>query len=185
MFDLLSRNWWTLVVRGIFAIIFGILAFVWPELTLVTLVIFFGAYALVDGIFAIFGAIGGWGEKDDHWLLLLGGLLGVGIGIMTFRAPGMTTILLLIYIAAWGLSTGILEFVVAIRLRNEIKGEWLMILSGIASVLFALLLMIFPAAGALGLLWLIAGYAVVFGAILIGLGLKPRGLRSQTKTAKP
>jgi len=185
MFDLLSRYWWTLVLRGIFAILFGILAFVWPGITLVTLVIFFGVYAFVDGIFAIVNAIGGWGKRDDHWLLLLGGLLGVGIGIITFRAPVITTIALLIYIAAWALSTGILEFVAAIRLRNEIKGEWLMILSGIASVLFALLLMIFPAAGALGLLWLIAGYAVVFGAILIGLGLKLRGLRSQTKTAKP
>jgi len=185
MFDLLSRYWWTLVLRGIFAILFGILAFVWPGITLVTLVIFFGVYALVDGILAIINAIGGWGKRDDHWLLLLGGLLGVGIGIITFRAPGITTIALLIYIAAWALSTGILEFVAAIRLRNEIKGEWLMILSGTASVLFAILLMTFPAAGALGLLWLIAGYAVVFGVILIGLGLKLRGLRSQTKTAKP
>jgi uncharacterized membrane protein HdeD (DUF308 family) len=184
MFDLLSRSWWTLVVRGIFAILFGILAFLWPGLTVVTLVIFFGAYALVDGIFAIVGAIGGWGKRDDHWLLLLGGLVGVGIGILTFRAPGVTTMLLVIYIAAWGLSTGILEIVAAIRLRNEIKGEWWLILSGIASVLFALLLMIFPGAGALSLIWLIASYAVVFGAMLIGLGLKLRWHRSQRKTAK-
>jgi uncharacterized membrane protein HdeD (DUF308 family) len=184
MFDLLSRNWWTLVVRGILAIIFGILAFLWPGLTLVTLVIFFGAYALTDGIFAIFGAIRGWGERDDHWLLLLGGLLSVGMGIITFRAPGMTTILLLIYIAAWALATGILMFAAAIRLRKEIKGEWWLILSGIASIAFALLLMTFPAAGALGLLWLIAMYAVVLGAILIALGLKLRGLRSRPKPAQ-
>jgi len=184
MFDLLSRSWWTLVVRGIFAILFGILAFCWPGLTVVTLVIFFGAYALVDGIFAIVGAIGGWGKRDDHWLLLLGGLLGVGIGILTFRAPGITAMLLVIYIAAWGLSTGILEIVAAIRLRNEIKGEWWLILSGIASVLFALLLMIFPGAGALSLIWLIASYAIVFGVMLIGLGLKLRWHRSQRKTAK-
>ena len=184
MFDLLSRYWWTLVVRGIFAVIFGILAFAWPGLTLVTLVILFGAYAFVDGIFAIVGAIGGWGERDDHWLLLLGGLLGVGVGIMTFRAPGITTLLLLIYIAAWALATGILEIVAAIRLRKEIKGEWWLILSGIASIVFALLLMTFPAVGALGLLWLIAIYAVVFGAILIALGLKLRGLRSQPKPAQ-
>ena len=88
MFDLLSRSWWTLVVRGIFAILFGILAFCWPGLTVVTLVIFFGTYTLVDGILAIVGAIRGWGKRDDHWLLLLGGLLGVGIGILTFRASG-------------------------------------------------------------------------------------------------
>jgi uncharacterized membrane protein HdeD (DUF308 family) len=181
MFDSLSRSWWSLVVRGIFAIIFGILAFVWPGLTLVTLVILFGAYAFVDGIFAIFGAIGGWGERDDHWLLLLEGLLGVGIGIITFAAPGVTAVGLLLYIVAWSLATGVLEIAAAIRLRKEIKGEGWLILSGIASIVFALLLMIFPAAGALGFLWLIAIYALVFGVILIALGLKLRGLRSQPK----
>ena len=183
MFDLLSRYWWTLVVRGILAIIFGILAFAWPGLTLQTLVIFFGAYVLVEGIFSISGAIGGWGEREDHWLLLLEGLLGVGIGIMTFRAPGITTILLLMYIAAWGLVTGALEIVAAIRLREVIKGEWWLMFSGICSIVFALLLMFFPDAGALGLLWLIAIYAVVFGATLAALGLKLRGLRSQSKPA--
>ena len=179
MLDLLSRYWWTLVVRGVIALIFGILAFVWPGLTLASLVILFGAFVLMDGIFAIVGAIGGWGERDDHWLLLLGGLLGVGIGIMTFRAPGITTTLLLMFIAAWALATGVLEIIAAIRLRKEIKGEWWLILSGITSIVLALVLMIFPDAGALGLLWLIASYAVLFGAMIIALGLKLRWLRSQ------
>jgi uncharacterized membrane protein HdeD (DUF308 family) len=181
MFDLLSRYWWTLVLRGIFGIIFGILAFVWPGLTLATLVILFGAYALVDGIFAIVGAISGWGKRDDHWLLLLEGLLGVGMGILTFRAPGITAIVLLMYIAAWALATGVLEIIGAIRLRKEVKGEFWLILSGVASIVFALVLMIFPVAGALSLLWLISVYAVVFGVMLIAGGLKLRGLRSHPK----
>jgi len=184
MFDLLSRYWWTLVVRGIFAIVFGIVAFFWPGLTLTTLVILFGAYALVDGVLAVVGAIGGWGKRDDHWLLLLEGLLGIGIGILTFRTPGITAIVLLMFIAAWALATGVLEIVVAIRLRKEIKGEFWLILSGIASIVFATLLMIFPVAGALSLLWLISVYAVVFGVMLIASGFKLHGLRSHPKPAQ-
>ena len=181
MFDLLSRYWWTLVVRGILAVVFGILAIVWPGITLATLVIFFGAYILVDGIFGMVGAIGSWGNRDDHWLLLLEGLLGVGIGILTFRAPQVTGMVLLMFIAAWALATGVLEIVAAIRLRKEIQGEIWLILSGLASVVFALVLMIFPAAGALSLLWLISIYAVVFGIVLFAGGLKLRSLRSQQK----
>jgi uncharacterized membrane protein HdeD (DUF308 family) len=178
MFDLLSRYWWTLVVRGMLAIVFGILALIWPGITLRTLVIFFGAYAFADGLFAIVGAIGGWGNRDDHWLLLLEGLLGVGIGILTFRAPQITGRVLLMFIAAWALATGVLEIVGAIRLRKEIKGEFWLILSGVVSIVFAALLMIFPTAGALSLLWLISIYTVVFGVMLVGGGLKLRRLRS-------
>jgi len=179
MFDMLSRYWWTLVARGVLAVVFGILALIWPGITLATLVIFFGAYILVDGILAIVGAIGGWGDRDDHWLLLLEGLLGVGIGILTFRAPQVTAMVLLMFIAAWALATGVLEIVAAIRLRKEIQGEFWLILSGLASVVLALVLMIFPAAGALGLLWMISIYAVVFGVVLMAGGLKLRRLRSQ------
>jgi uncharacterized membrane protein HdeD (DUF308 family) len=181
MFDLLSRYWWTLVVRGMLAVVFGILALIWPGITLATLVTFFGAYILVDGIFGVVGAIGGWGNRDDHWLLLLEGLLGVGIGILTFRAPRITSMVLLMFIAAWALATGVLEIVAAIRLRKEIQGEFWLILSGLASVAFALLLMIFPTAGALSLLWLISIYAVVFGVILMAGGLKLRRLRTRQK----
>jgi uncharacterized membrane protein HdeD (DUF308 family) len=106
MFDLLARNWWVLVVRGVMAILFGVLAFIWPGITLTVLVLLFGAYALVDGIFAVVLAIGGWQERDDRWLLLLEGILGVGIGIMTALAPELTGVGLLLYIAAWSLATG-------------------------------------------------------------------------------
>ena len=183
MFDLLTRNWWALVVRGVMAILFGVLAFSWPGITLAILVLLFGAYALVDGIFAIVLAIGGWKERDDRWLLLLEGILGMGIGIMTYLAPEITGVGLLLYIAAWSLATGVLKIAAAIRLRRRIEGEWWLALSGAASVVFAGIAMWNPVAGALGLLGLIASYALVFGAVLIVLGFKVRRLRGHLKEA--
>ena len=183
MLDILSRYWWAYVVRGIFAILFGILAYAWPGITLATLIIFFGVYVLMDGILLVIKTIGNWGERDDRWLLLLEGLLGVGIGVMTLVVPGITAVVLTFYIAAWSLATGVLEIAAAIRLRKEIENEWWLILSGVVSILFAILLMVFPGAGALGLIWLIATYAIIFGVILIIAGVKLRGLRSRFKGA--
>jgi len=180
MVEVLSRYWWAYVVRGLFAVLFGVLAYAWPAITLATLVIFFGAYVLIDGILLIIKATARWGGKGERWLLLLEGLLGIGIGIITFVAPGITALGLVLYIAAWSLATGVLEIAAAARLRHEIKGEAWMIVSGIASILFAVLLMFFPGAGALGLLWLIAAYAIVFGVVLVILGIKLRGHRSQS-----
>ena len=184
MLDVLSRYWWAYVVRGILAILFGILAYAWPGITLATLIILFGAFAFVDGIFLIIKTIGNWGGRDDRWLLLLEGLLGIGIGLLAFIAPGVTTFALVFYIAVWSLATGVLEIATAIRLRKEIQGEGWMILSGIASILFALLLMVFPGAGALGLIWLIAAYAIIFGVLLILLGFKLRRARKISQPAK-
>ena len=183
MFDLLSRYWWIVALRGAIAVIFGMLAFIWPEITLETLILFFGAYVLMDGIFSIIHAIGGWKERDDRWLLLLEGLLGVGVGISTYRAPGITATGLLLYIAAWSLAMGILKIAAAIRLRKVIEREWWLASSGIASVLLAMLLMWFPAAGALGFLWLIASYAFIFGVILLAVGFKLRWLSVRKKEA--
>ena len=184
MLDVLSRYWWVYVVRGILAILFGILAYAWPGITLATIIILFGAYVFVDGIFLIIKTIGNWGDRDDRWLLLLEGLLGIGIGLLAFIAPGVTTFALVFYIAVWSLATGVLEIATAIRLRKEIQGEGWMILSGIASILFALLLMVFPGAGALGLIWLIAVYAIIFGVLLILLGFKLRRARKISQPAK-
>jgi uncharacterized membrane protein HdeD (DUF308 family) len=186
MLEMLSRYWWAFVVRGIFAILFGILAYAWPGITLATLVIFFGAYVLIDGILLLIKTIGNWSERGDRWLLLLEGLLGIGIGVITLVAPGITAVVLIFYIAAWSLATGVLEIAAAIRLRKEIQGEGWMILSGIASIVFAILVMFFPGVGALGLLWLIAAYAIIFGVMLVILGFRLRGHRSRSKgvTAK-
>jgi uncharacterized membrane protein HdeD (DUF308 family) len=177
MFELLARNWWALILRGVMAILFGVLAFIWPGITLGALVLLFGAYALVDGIFAIVLALGGWKERDDRWLLLLEGLLGVAVGIMTALAPEVTSIGLLLFIAAWSLATGILRIAAAIRLRRHIEGEWWLALSGVAAIAFAGIVMWNPAAGALGFLWTIASFAIAIGVVLVMLGFKVRGLR--------
>jgi len=172
MFAVFSRNWWLLVLRGIAAVIFGVLAFVWPGITLFTLVLLFGAYAFMDGIFLIVHSISGRKEKEDWWMLLIGGIMGVIIGVITFLTPGVTTIVLLIYIAAWALAMGVLEVIAAIRLRKVLTHEILLVLSGIASIVFAFLLMLFPASGALGLVWLIGIYAIVLGIALTVLGFE-------------
>jgi uncharacterized membrane protein HdeD (DUF308 family) len=184
MFELLARNWWVLVLRGVIAILFGVLAFILPGITLAALVLLFGVYVLADGIFAIVLAIGGWKERDDRWLLLLEGILGVGIGVMTFLAPEITSVGLLLFIAAWSLATGILKIEAAIRLRRHIEGEWWLVLSGVASILFAGILMWNPVAGALGLLWFIASFVIAFGVVLIMLGFKVRSARAHLKAAK-
>ncbi len=184
MFDLLTRNWWLLIARGILAILFGVLAFIRPGITLATVVLFFGTYVFVDGIFSIVLALGGWEEKNDRWLLLLQGMIGVGIGMITFWAPEITALSLVLYIAAWSLAVGVLQIAAAIRLRKEIEGEWWLALSGGASLLFAGILMWNPIAGALGLLWVIAGYAILYGAIQIVLGFRVHGLRGALRRAE-
>jgi uncharacterized membrane protein HdeD (DUF308 family) len=175
--ELLARHWWVLLVRGLAAIGFGILAFVWPGVTLASLVIVFGAYALEDGVFAIVGAIRG-GGRQPWWLLVLEGLVGIGIGVLTLVAPGVTALALLFYIAIWAIATGVLQIAAAIALREEIEGEWLLGLGGLASVLFGALLVARPGAGALAVLWLIGAWALVFGVLLVILSFRVRGLRS-------
>lgn len=172
MLELFTRNWWAPIVRGIVAILFGVLAFRWPGLTLFTLVLLFGAFAVIDGIFALVMAVGGWSKRDDHWLLLLEGLFGCFIGVLAYRAPGLTVVTLVLYIAAWSLITGVLKIVSAIRLRKEMEHEWLLILSGLLSLAFALVLMARPIAGALAMTWLIGIYAIVLGVMQIIFGFQ-------------
>jgi uncharacterized membrane protein HdeD (DUF308 family) len=179
MITAVARNWWVFLVRGLAAILFGILAFLWPGITLFVLVLFWGAYALVDGIFALIAAFSGQAAQQRWWVLLLEGLLGIAAGIVTFLWPGMTAIALLYLIAAWAIVGGVLEIAAAIRLRQEIEGEWLLALSGVASIIFGVLMVIWPGAGALAVVWLIAGYAIVFGVLMIALAFR---LRSWSKS---
>lgn len=173
---LLARNWWMLLVRGIIAIVFGVLLWFLPEISLVTLVLLFGIYVLADGILGIWTAFTGRKRHEDWWVLLLWGVVGVGIGLLTFFVPRLTALALLFYIAIWAIATGILEIVAAIRLRREITGEWLLILGGLLSIAFGILLMAQPAAGALALLWLIGAYAILFGILLVVLAFRARSL---------
>jgi len=172
----LARNWWLLAIRGVLSILFGIAAFVWPGLTLTVLVILFGAYAVVDGIFAIIAGISGRNQYERWWLLIIEGIAGIAVGVLTFVWPDITALVLLIFIAAWAIVTGIFEIAAAIRLRRYIEGEWLLALAGIASVIFGILLVLFPGAGALAVVWLIATYAVIFGILMIVLAFRLRSL---------
>lgn len=177
---ILARNWWVLLLRGLVAIAFGVLAWIQPGITIAALVLLFGAYTLVDGVLGAWTAIAGRKEHEHWWVLLLWGVVGIAVGVMTFVAPGVTAFALLFYIAIWAVATGVLQLVAAVRLRKEIAGEWLLALGGLASVVFGVLLMAQPGAGALALVWLIATYAVVFGIVLVLLAFKLRGLRSRT-----
>ncbi|MET0212431.1 MAG: HdeD family acid-resistance protein [Vicinamibacterales bacterium] len=176
-----SRNWWTLALRGLLAVLFGILTFVWPGITLLSLVFLFGAYAITDGILAIAAGVRG-REQNRWWLLLIHGIFGVIAGVLTFVWPGITALLLLGLIAGWALFTGVMEIVAAIQMRKHIRGEWLLALSGAMSVLFGVLLLLNPAAGALAVVWIIGAYAIFFGVLLLALGFKLRGLE---RTAHP
>ena len=171
----LARNWWALALRGLTAILFGIAALVVPHIALVVLIALFGAYALVDGVFAIVSALRAAERHLRWWPLLVEGLAGIVLGALTFVWPGVTALVLLYFIASWALVTGVFEIVAAIRLRQGITGEWLLWLSGVLSVVFGLLLIIFPGAGALTVVWLIGIYALVFGVLLVGLALRLRG----------
>jgi uncharacterized membrane protein HdeD (DUF308 family) len=163
-------------LRGLAAIVFGVLAFVWPAITLWALVLLFGAYMLVDGIFAIVAAVRAAGREARWWLLLIEGVLGVLAGLVAAFWPGLTALALLYFIAAWAIVSGILEIAGAIRLRREIEGEWALGLSGALSLLFGVLLVVIPApAGLLSLVWLIGAYALAFGVLLLVLAFRLRG----------
>ena len=181
---LLARHWWAVGLRGLAAIIFGILALAAPGVTLIVLIAFFGAYALIDGILAVFLAIRG-RENHRNWgWLLVEGIAGILIGILTFRWPGVTVFVLLAFIAAWAIITGIMEIFQAIELRRTNNNEWLLILGGAASVIFGLILLLFPSAGALALIVVIGLYAIIFGLLLVGLAWRLRGMTQRRLALK-
>jgi uncharacterized membrane protein HdeD (DUF308 family) len=169
----LAENWWLLLLRGIAAIAFGVLAFGWPGLTLLTLVFMWGFYAIADGVLALWAAIASrGGEIAPRWWLAVVGIAGVVAGALTFVWPGMTALVLLMFIASWAIVVGVLQIWGAIRLRKEIEGEWLLGLSGLLSIAFGVIMFAQPGAGALALVWLIAWFAVLAGCVYIGLAFQ-------------
>jgi uncharacterized membrane protein HdeD (DUF308 family) len=182
MVDTLSRSWWIVALRGVVAILFGIGCFAWPGITLLVLVAFFGAYMFVDGVIALAQAVRFRHDRERWPMLALEGVLGIAIGVLTFFWPGLTALAWLYTIAAWAIVTGILEIVFAIRLRKVIRGEWLVALTGVASIALGILLAMMPLAGLLAWVWVIGAYAIVFGALMIALAFR---LRSAGSTAAP
>ena len=174
MLHILARNWWALALRGLAALGFGVMVFIWPGITLLALVTLFGAYALVDGILAILVAVRAAGRQQQWGAMLVEGVIGMLVAGLAFFWPALTVLALLYLIATWSILTGIFEIAAAIRLRREITGEWLLALGGTASILFGLLLIVLPGAGALAVLWLIGGYALVFGVLLLFLAFRLR-----------
>jgi uncharacterized membrane protein HdeD (DUF308 family) len=174
MVTVLARNWGLVAVRGVIALAFGLLTIARPGITLAVLVILFGAYALVDGLFAVWSALAN-RRGEPHWVaLLLAGLAGIVIGIVTFLMPGVTALFLLYLIAAWAIIRGAAEIAMAIQLRKVLTGEWLLGLAGVLSVLFGLFLVMFPGPGALAVVLWIGIWAVVLGAVIIALAFRLR-----------
>jgi uncharacterized membrane protein HdeD (DUF308 family) len=175
MLQSLTGNWWALGIRGVAGIIFGLCTFFLPGITLVTLVLLFGAYALVDGLFNIAGFFR---DAAHHWALLLEGAIGIVVGILTFAWPAVTAIVLLYLIAFWAMFTGFFEIIAGIRLRKMIANEWLMVTLGVISVIFGAFILIAPGAGALAIVLWIGAYALVFGILLLALAFRLKGHRT-------
>ena len=174
MLHALARNWWLILLRGICAILFGVLAFIWPGITLLTLALLYGIFALIEGGLALAAAIMG-GAPAPRWWLAVAGLLGIAVGILTIMMPGMTAIFLVLFIAAWAIVSGIMQIVGAIRLRKEIDNEWMLVAAGAISVAFGVLVALQPVLGALSLVFVIGAYAIIYGIALVALAFRLRG----------
>src|SRR4051812_39918318 len=174
MVERLASNWWAVALRGVLAIVFGVLAFAWPGITADVLVAFFGAYALVDGVFALIAALRSSHLGPRWWSLVAEGVVGIGAAAIAFFLPAVAALWLVWVIALWAIVTGLLKIVAALRLRAEIENEWSLGLSGLGSVAFGILLAAWPTAGAVALVWLIGAYAVMFGLLQLWLSLRLR-----------
>jgi uncharacterized membrane protein HdeD (DUF308 family) len=169
----LADNWWLLLLRGIAAVAFGVLAFFWPGLTLITLTWLWGAYALTDGVIAIWAALNAsGGDAGPRWWLGLSGVVSILAGFVAFYYTGMTTLVLLMFIAIWATIIGAIQIWGAIALRSVLQREWLLVLSGALSIAFGVILMVQPGTGALAFVWMIAWYAIFFGCLYVGLAFR-------------
>ena len=179
----LSDNWWVILLRGIVGVIFGLVAFVSPGATLLALVFVWGAYALVDGAFALYMTYLAARQERRWWPYLLEGLAGIGAGALAFVVPGITALALLYLIAAWAIVTGIVEIVAAVDLRKQIQNEWLLGLAGALSIIFGIVVAVMPDAGALAVVWTVGAYALLFGITLVVLAFRVRSLGKRLRSA--
>ncbi len=176
---------WSLIVRGILAIIFGILVWVWPRITLLVLLILFGIFALASGVFALTAAYQAFRKHRGWWLLGLSGVLGIGAGIVAFVWPGETALILLYIIAVWAIVTGVSEIVAAFNAEHTSFDEWLLVLGGVLSIIFGILLFIFPGVGLLALVWLIGLYAILYGVDLLVSAFTAGGIQRAMRRPRP
>ena len=181
----LVRNWWALALRGVFAVLFGLIAFLMPGVTLAALVLMFGAYSLVDGVFSIIAGIRAAERRERWWPFALEGLLDILVGLIAFFMPAAAAFALLFVVAAWAIITGVLRISAAIRLRKEIRGEWMLILSGALSVLLGIFLIFLPGAGFVTLVWWLGAYATIYGITLLTLAFRLRAHRNRLGSARP
>ncbi|HXJ83374.1 MAG TPA: HdeD family acid-resistance protein [Candidatus Methylomirabilis sp.] len=180
----LVRNWWAVLIRGLAAIVFGLIAFLAPGFMVLWLALLFGAYALVDGVFAIIAGIRAAERHERWWPFALEGLASIIVGIIALVMPVAAAIALLYFVAAWAILTGVLRISAAIRLRKEIRGEWFLILNGALSVLLGILIIARPGAGLITLVWVLGAYAIVYGAMLVALSFKLRSHRQRMGAAR-
>lgn len=178
MNELLSKSWRGLAVRGTVSMLFGILVALWPDLTLVWLIVMFAAYAVIGGLVSVTTAVQNRKGTEGWWLVLLLGLVSIGAGVIAIMVPDLTALVLLLVIGVTALTTGILDIAMAIRLRKVIRGEGLLFLSGFVSVMFGISVFFFPGAGALALVWLISIYAIVTGGLLLLLSWRARSWKN-------
>jgi uncharacterized membrane protein HdeD (DUF308 family) len=177
MIAVLTRNWWALALRGIFAILFGLAALAMPGITLAAIIWLFGAYAVADGVFAIVVGLRAVERHQRSWPLMLEGIVDIAAGVTAVTWPALTALLLLYLVSVWAMVTGILEIVAAIRLRRHIKGEWMLAVNGVISVLLGAFLIAPPRVGILTVVYWIGAYALIFGVMLLALGLRLRRLQ--------
>jgi uncharacterized membrane protein HdeD (DUF308 family) len=179
----LARYWWVFILRGVLAIAFGVVAFISPPTTIAVLVFFFGVWALVDGAFHIAGAIQDRSQNRSFWLSVLEGAVSIIAGVLALVFPSAAALSILLLISAWSIVTGVLEVVMAIRLREQMTGELWLAIAGILSIVFGVLLFLYPSSGAITIVWIIGAFAIAFGISLIALGWRLRGIHKRTAAA--
>ena len=189
MIKSISKYWWVFVLRGLIAVVFGLAALLWPALTLGIMVLLFGLFALLEGLLTVVTSFGK-GDEKGGWTLLFEGLVGLlvcvivllGTSLGSILWPRVAAVMLVFYIAGWAILAGLFKIITAFRIRKEIKGEWMVVLSGLISILFGLILVLRPATGVLAVAWLIGIFAILLGIFQFLLGLKFRKMGSSFRS---
>ena len=174
MNNVLTRYWWVLIVRGIFGVAFGLIALSLPRVTFLGLVLFFGAYLFADGVMALLLGAQNFGDGKHWWMFIVEGLLGIGLGVLTWFWPWATAFALLMWIAIWAIVTGVFEVTEAVRLRRTMAHEWMLMFAGICSIAFGGIVFVYPMTAMIAIVFLLAAYSLIFGTLFVVLGFEAR-----------